>query len=369
MTLPSNNLIIGSRKATSRMADRNTPFVFNEWYVAAFSDDISRTLLPRTLLGKRILMYRTQAGKAVAMDDRCAHRSFPLSISTLDGDTIVCNYHGFRYNEQGDLIETPSQKQCPRGVGIRTYPIVERGPLAWIWMGDPALADESTLPNQAWTQNPDWECTSGYFHHPGNYISMHENLLDLTHLSFLHANTIGTPDYASSPFETDLQDGYYKLVRNIVPTTLSPVWAKSTGIETPTAARIATSEFLSPGLHLVSVSFYDTAVAEETRPIFKIHTAHILTPETHNTMHYHIIHGRDFDLSNQALGHFMHEGLFAAFQEDVEGLGALEAVLDNVDENHYEISVASDAPAVAMRIYIKRRATEEAAQKERLEIA
>lgn len=369
MTLPTDNLIASSRKASSLMADRDTPLIFNEWYVAAFAADVGRELMPRTLLGKRMLMYRTLAGQAVALEDRCAHRSFPLSRSLLDGDTIVCNYHGFRYNASGDLIETPSQKACPRGIGIRTYPLVERGPLLWIWMGDPALADESRLPDQPWTEDPAWECTSGYFHHPGNYVSMHENLLDLTHLSFLHANTIGTPDYASAPFELDLKDGYYKLVRSVVPTTLAPVWAQSTGIHAPSAARIATSEFLSPGLHRVSVSFYDTAQPEDARPVYRIHTAHILTPETHGTMHYHIIHGRDFDLGNDELGQFMHEGLFAAFQEDVEGLGALEAVIGDQDEHHYEISVASDAPAVAMRIYLKRRAAQEAAARQARQVA
>lgn len=119
---------------------------------------------------------------------------------------------------------------------------------------------------------------------------MHENLLGLTYLSLLHGNTIGNPDCASAPFEIDLQDGYYKLVRNVVPTPLYPVCAKSTGIETPTVARIATSEFLSPSLYRVSVSFYDTAIAEEIRPEFRIHTAHILTPQTHRTMRYHINH-------------------------------------------------------------------------------
>ena len=369
MTLPSDTLIASSRKASAQMANRETPFVFNEWYVAAFSTDVGRELMPRTLLGKRVLLYRTLAGKPVAMDDRCMHRSFPLSKSTLDGDTIVCNYHGFRYNEHGDLIEVPSQKACPRGVGIRTYPLVERGPLLWIWMGDAVLADESRIPDQPWSRNPSWECSSGYFHHPGNYVSMHENLLDLTHLQFLHANTIGTPDYASAPFDLDLKECHYKLIRRVVPTTLSPVWGKTTKIEGPTAARIVTSEFLSPALHLVSVTFYDTALPEDSRPTFHIHTAHILTPETENTMHYHIIHGRDFAQDDHALGEFMHEQLFAAFEEDVEGLGALEQVLDNVDENHYEISVASDAPAVAMRIYLKRRATQEAAARSASQVA
>lgn len=364
MTLPTENIIVNSRKVSGQMATRHTPFVFNEWYVAAFSQDVSRELLARTILGKRLVMFRTQAGKAVAMEDRCAHRSFPLSRSWLDGDTVVCGYHGFRYDEQGNLIETPSQKACPRGIGIRSYPIVEKGPLLWIWMGDPDQVDESRLPDQPWIENPDWECSSGYFHHPGNYISMHENLLDLTHLQFLHANTIGTPDYASAPFELDLKkEGYYKLLRRVVPTTLSPVWGNTTGITGPTAARIVTSEFLSPGLHRVSVTFYDTALPEATRPIFHIHTAHIITPETDHTMHYHIVHGRDFAQADKELGEFMHEQLFAAFNEDVEGLGALEAVIDDVDENHFEISVGSDAPAVAMRIYIKKRAEREAGER------
>ncbi|MNY17435.1 hypothetical protein D3C86_1507540 [compost metagenome] len=77
-------------------------------------------------------------------------------------------------------------------------------------------------------------------------------------------------------------------------------------------------------------------------------------------MHYFIIHGRDFAQDDEAIGEFMHEQLFAAFNEDVEGLGALEAVLGDVDEHTYEISVASDAPAVAMRRYLKKRADEEA---------
>lgn len=363
MTLPSDRLIASSRKASSRMAGPDTPFLFNEWYVAAFSTDVKRELMPRTLLGKRIVLYRTQAGTPVAMNDRCVHRSFPLSKSTLDGDTIVCNYHGFRYNEQGDLVEVPSQKACPSGVGIRTYPLVERGQLLWIWMGEPSLADELRIPDQPWTRDPSWECTSGYLHHPGNYVSMHENLLDLTHLQFLHANTIGSPDYASAPFEHDLKEGHYILTRRVVPTTLSPVWRNTTKIEGPTAARIATSEFLSPALHRISVSFYDTALPEESRPTFTIRTAHILTPETERSMHYHIIHGRDFAQEDEEIGEFMHEQLFAAFKEDVEGLGALEEVIGDVDEDHYEISVGSDAPAVAMRVHLKRRAAEEAAAK------
>ena len=62
----------------------------------------------------------------------------------------------------------------------------------------------------------------------------------------------------------------------------------------------------------------------------------------------------------------MHEQLFAAFMEDVEGLGALEKVLDDIegDERTYEIAVASDTPAVAMRMYLKQRALAEAEERQ-----
>ncbi|MBN0727176.1 Rieske 2Fe-2S domain-containing protein, partial [Pseudomonas aeruginosa] len=104
---------------------------------------------------------RTLAGQAVALEDRCAHRSFPLSRSRLEGDGIVCGYHGFRYDSQGELIETPSQKACPRGVGIRHYPLLERGPLVWIWLGDPRLADPKRLPQRPWLEDPGWACSKG----------------------------------------------------------------------------------------------------------------------------------------------------------------------------------------------------------------
>jgi len=360
MSLPTENLINNSRKAMYPLATRDTPLIFNEWYVAAFGSEVNRELLARVLLGKRLVIFRTEAGKAVALEDRCAHRSFPLSRGRLEGDVLVCGYHGFGYDIQGNLINVPSQKNCPRGVGVREYPLIEQGPLLWIWMGDPAMASTSGPPPLEWVTANNWECSSGYFHHPGNYVSMHENLMDLTHLTFLHANTIGTPDYASAPYELDLKPGHYRLMRKVSPTTLSPVWAKTTGLgDCQTAARIATSEFISPALHQVSVTFYDCALDTESRAEFHIRTAHILTPETKGTMHYFIIHGRDFAKEDEALGDFMHEQLFAAFNEDVEGLGALEAVLGDGDEHTYEISVASDAPAVAMRRYLKKRADEE----------
>ena len=312
------------------------------------------------MLGKSIVMYRTLAGQVVALDDRCAHRSFPLSRSKLDGDTIVCGYHGLRYNTQGDCIEVPSQTACPKGIGIKSYRTVECGSLIWIWMGDEDAAGIQQVPHNAWLTAAEWEKSKGYFHLSASYVRLHENLLDLTHLSFLHATTLGSPDYARAPYEVELKKGYFALLRSVFPTTLPPVWGRPTGLnDCPTAARIARSEFLSPAMHEVNVCYYDSALPESDRPTFRIRTAHLLTPETQTSMHYFLVHGRDFAQDDAEITRFMHEGLFAAFHEDVVGLAAQEEMLERAGEDLYEMSIAADAPAIAMRRYIKDRAEEE----------
>ena len=362
MTRPAPMALRGARKVAELLARRDTPFVENEWYVAAFADEVGRGLLARTLLDKRVVLYRTTDGRAVALDDRCAHRSFPLSAGTLDGDTLVCGYHGFRYAARGDCIEVPSQTPCPRGIGVHAYPLAERGPLLWIWPGDPARADPATIPDLAWTDSPDWACSRGYFHLRGNYVSLHENLLDLTHLSYVHAKSFGTPDYARAPFESRLEEGRYAIERRVIPTLLPPVWGEPTGLAgVASAARIATSEFLSPGLHHVGVRFYDSALPEAGRREFRIRTAHIPTPESAGSTHYFIVHGRDFALHDEGVTRFMHEQLFAAFEEDVHALELLEQTLARADDSTYEMSVASDVPAVTMRKHLKRRAEAERA--------
>ena len=358
MTIPTPGVLRAAGAAMRQLADRDTPFIMNEWYVVAFAAELQHSLLKRTVVGRRLVLYRTLAGAPVALDDRCAHRSFPLSSGTLDGDTVVCGYHGLRFDPRGDCIEVPSQKTCPKGIGVRSYPLVERGPFIWGWLGD-LPADPAKIPATPWLEDGDWTHSQGYIHLPGNYVSLHENLLDLTHLSFVHAKSFGTPDYASAPYDAELEEGRYRIVRRVMPTRLPPVWAVPTKLDHDHSARIATSEFVSPGLHVVGVLFYDCDLPAHERAEFRIRTCHVPTPESPGSTHYFIVHARDFALSDSSVTRFMHEQLFAAFHEDVIALSTLEEVLVNPGTPHYEISIASDAPSVAMRRYLKRRASAE----------
>jgi vanillate O-demethylase monooxygenase subunit len=356
MSLPQTSLLRASQRAMRQMADRNTPFIKDEWYVVAFVTEIGRALLERTIIGQRLVLFRTTRGEPVALEDRCAHRSYPLSAGKLDGDTVICGYHGMRFDKVGDCIEVPSQATCPKGIGVRRYPLVERGPFVWGWFGAETEADPGRIPATPWLESDQWVSSQDYFHLPGNYVSLHENLLDLTHLTYVHAGSFGTPDYARAPYEVESSDGRYRITRSVVPTRLPPVWAVPTGLGHDHAARIATSEFVAPGLHVVRVTFYDTELAPDKRPEFIIRTCHVPTPETHGSTHYFIVHSRDFAQEDSSITEFMRGQLMMAFREDVEALTKLEQVLAEDDPERYEISVASDAPAVAMRRYLLRRA-------------
>jgi len=118
------------------------------------------------------------------------------------------------------------------------------------------------------------------------------------------------------------------------------------------------SEFRSPAMHEVSVSFYDCTLPEEARDTFRIRTAHLPTPESATSTHYFVVHGRDFSQHDKAMTKFMHDQLFVAFHEDVTGLALQEEVLARTPEHElYEFSVGADGPSVAMRRYLLSRVT------------
>jgi len=119
--------------------------VRNRWYIAAFGDEITREPMERTILGKPVVFYRTEAGAPVAMYGICPHRYFPLAQGRLEGDAIVCGYHGFKFDFGGKCVEIPSQGT---GAGFcqPSYRIEERGSLCWIWMGDPEVCDTALIP-------------------------------------------------------------------------------------------------------------------------------------------------------------------------------------------------------------------------------
>jgi vanillate O-demethylase monooxygenase subunit len=354
---------VAALRSQQELADERTPFVHNAWYVAALSDEIGRQPLARRILDVPVMLYRKLDGQAVALEDRCAHRSFPLSRGILDGDSVVCGYHGARYDCTGRCQQVPSQAVVPPGALVRNFVLHEAGRLLWIWMGDTGSADLAQLPSQPWMDDAAWVSSTERMHLKASYVRLHENLLDLTHLSFLHANSFGTPDYATAPFDCriDEANGRFTLLRSVVPTRLPLLWARPTGLEGVDAARVVDSTFHSPALHVVAVKFYACDRPEAEQPARAIRTAHIVTPETATGTHYFIQHARNFATDDDTITGFMHEQLLKAFHEDVDGLEAIETLLGGYVDRQPEISFHADRASLAMRRYLKRRAQAEAA--------
>ena len=340
-------------------------FLRNTWYVAAWAWEVTpQRAAARRLLDEPVLLLRDGQGHVKALADRCPHRFVPLSMGRIlpaeagAPGRVQCGYHGLQFDFDGRCVHNP-RGAVPKAAAVRPYPVVERHSAVWIWMGDPARAADAPPPHPAWLDDPQWQRSEERLHLRASYVRLHENLLDLTHLSFLHARTFGTPDYARAPYEVsvDAAAGRFSLMRHVAPTRLPPIWGRPTGLERRDAARVATSTFLSPALHEVQVRFFACDRPEHEQPSQAIRTAHIVTPETSTTTHYFIQHGRNFAQHDPAVTAFMHEQLLAAFQEDIDGLEAIEQNLAAyAPGSAAEISFQADRPSLAMRRWLRQRA-------------
>ena len=183
-------------------ADSTTPFIRNAWYVIAEAAEVSRTPMARTALGTSVMLFRTLGGSVVALANRCCHRSFPLVHGTVDGDTVVCGYHGLRYDTHGPVHRrSRCRSRCLRRCGSWCFTRRRKArSCGYGWAS--ARRPRATLRH---TRNGStirmWAVRVGYLHVKGSYVHLHENLLDLSHLSFLHAKTFGMPEYARAPVE------------------------------------------------------------------------------------------------------------------------------------------------------------------------
>jgi len=167
-------------------------FVRNMWYVAGFSADVAAgQCLARRLLGEPVVLYRTASGVLSALMDRCSHRAMPLSEGHVDGEVIRCPYHGLEFAPDGACARIPGQDRIPAAAAVRSYPVCERDALIWIWMGDADKADASLIMSNPEHRDPAWSWRPYYMHVKSNWQLLVDNILDLTHVAYIHAKTIG----------------------------------------------------------------------------------------------------------------------------------------------------------------------------------
>ena len=227
------------------------PFPMNAWYAAGWDAEIKHELLPRTICGKHVVMYRKADGQVAALEDACWHRLVPLSKGRLEGDTVVCGYHGLKYDPQGRCTFMPSQETINPSACVRAYPVVERHRFIWLWMGDPALADPALVPDLHWNHDPAWAGDGKTIHVKCDYRLVVDNLMDLTHETFVHGSSIGNEAVAEAPFDVTHGNKTVTVTRWMKGIEPPPFWAKQLGSQArSTAGRSSASRRRAPSISM-----------------------------------------------------------------------------------------------------------------------
>ena len=335
-------------------------FMKNCWYAAAYSGELEGgSPLGRTLLNEPVVMYRTSDGTAVALEDRCCHRHLPLSLGTVIGDRVQCGYHGLEFDAKGQCIAVPGQSRVPPGAAIRSWPLVERHGFLWIWMGDPGAADESLIPDWWWTGDPGWGFNPGpLLHIRCNYELVTDNLLDLSHLGYVHKQTLGNDAIVDFPVKTERADDMVRMTRWIVDRPAPPLFQKAGGFD-GMVDRWQIVESRPPGHTIVYAGCGPTGAGTPEGPREYDEGIHIRalnapTPETDTSTFYFYGHVWDFRLDDDTWKQEMYDGFLQTFLEDVAILEAQQQSIDRDPERGW-IDLAVDAPSLTARRQLEAR--------------
>lgn len=325
----------------------------NQWYIAAFSHEVTRAPIERWLLNEPVALYRIESGKAVALDGRCPHHYFPLGKSAVAGDNLECGYHGMTFAPDGQCVRMPTISKVPGTCNIRSYPIVERWKWLWIWPGDPALADESLIPDHAAVRLTDPAFDNEPFFHfevPARYQLLHDNLLDLTHIEFLHGATIGTEKISVTEEDRSQGDTTIRSVRMVKDISVPPHLKDRVAHYKGNVDREFSITFHLPCLH-AGYEIYRAAegTKEAGRSFGTTLFYHAVTPATRNSLHYFFARGRDWMLGDEATTERAKELLFKVIQEDAHAVTEVERMISASDTLRPEAILASDRTLVQGR--------------------
>lgn len=327
------------------MTERSYPL--NAWYVAAWDHETKQgSMTTRTICDKPIILYRKKDGTPVAMDDACWHRLLPLSKGRLDGDNVVCGYHGVVFEPGGRCVHMPSQETINPSACVQTYPLVERHRYIWIWMGDPALANPDKVPDLHWNQDPEWTGDGYMIELKANYKLAIDNLMDLTHETFVHAGSIGNAAVAEAPFQVSHKDDRVTVTRwmeNIEPPGF---FAAQMGSTDP-VDRWQIIQFQLPSTIAIDVGVATAGTGAPQGDRSQGVNGYVLnsiTPSTETTSYYFWSICRNYQLDNMRLTTEWREAVSGIFAQDEEILEYQQKAIErNPDKVFYDLNIDAGA--------------------------
>lgn len=350
-------------------------YLRNCWYMAGWSADFPASgLTPVTLVDEPVVFYRTPDGALVALEDRCCHRLAPLSHGRVEGSDLRCLYHGLKFAPDGACIEMPGRDVVPRTMKVRAYPVVERHSAAWIWMGDPARADPALIHDFIGVEDPRWHMLPGRMDYEANYRLIQDNLLDLSHVSWVHRNTFGRGSDATNRAWQEAELRVTQLPRGVrverwmqdAPT--QPDRVAEIG---PTNDVLTSFDYLVPGVFLLTTSYYRAGAARRAasgspvgEPYFASFSAQAVTPLTARTTCYFFAFGPwDRHPAAAEMKHAFRDLACRAFEEDRRLIEAQQKIIDADPSRRMMLFEVDKAPVMYGRMVEKLLAEEAAAER------
>ena len=301
-------------------------FIKNAWYVACMPDDFQDKPLGRKICGESMVFYRGVQGQPVALEDFCPHRGAPLSLGFVKDGNLVCGYHGLEMGCEGKTIAMPGQRV--RGFpAIRSFPVVERYGFVWVWPGQADKASDDLIPKFEFFDNPAWAYGGGLYHIACDYRLMVDNLMDLTHETYVHASTIGQKEIDEVPCVTKTEGDHVTTSRFMENITAPPFWkmalrGNKLADDVP-VDRWQICHFTPPSHVMIEVGVAHAGHggyhAPDNVKAYSV-VVDFITPETETSIWYFWGMARKFQPQDAALTASIREGQGKIFSEDLQML-------------------------------------------------
>lgn len=323
-------------------------YVTHHWYAAAIAMELAPgQLLRREVLETPLVIYRGEDGRVGALEDRCPHRNVALSLGCVRGANVQCGYHGLQFDARGQCVQMPTGEAPPPVMRVRACPALERHGYVWVWMGEPERADPQAVPDYHWQDDPAWTGRLIWRPTACNYELALENVLDLSHTTFVHGETVGSPEVARTPAEV-FAEGDTVSVRRVFPDNpLPPIYRASTGMER--ADRTQTITYFSVNCVRLSVTLEpvgNTDPAQVRRLMF----GGPYTPQGRSS-HLHFSSAyRNFNLADESMTEALIGTIQKAFAEDVPFLESQQRMIDEGRAEPNRLFSVDKGPAMAMRL-------------------
>lgn len=330
-------------------------FIRNAWYIAAWADEIGTAPLARTILGDQIVLYRDKTGQVGALEDRCCHRGTPLRFGEVVDGGLQCGYHGLVFDCSGSCVSIPGQTRIPPKAKVRSYPIVEKDEFLWIWMGEPEQADTTKIIDYPFhNDHRKWPHKHTVYRIKAGYKLMVDNLMDMTHLAYVHKSTIGGANakiHVNAQMKVTPKDTGLHYLRWMLECDPPPTYQKAVPFKGK-VDRWQEFEFIAPSSIVQWSGALDVGRdAQGNRDQdggFSLRLFHGLTPETESTCLYFWSTCNGYRQDEPEATEQLFEEIAFAFKEDKQIVEAQQDMLNATGEGRL-VDIVSDAARVHMR--------------------